>query len=196
MGREAARQPQGAVPLRHSPAGPWRRGLRGATAALRWLFSNVGSDPWRTQTAGAHPEHLIPQVRGGPEAELAPLRSPQGMLMLPAGDPTRRTSTVEQALTAFHPATGIQDALQARTRCTPGLWAPVGLEARGGSWVGTFWASPWAFLALRRWPTQRRLQRLSEAGPPEHPCGEARGQSCPPGVSDRPRRSLQSSKDL
>lgn len=106
MGREAARQPQGAVPLRHSPAGPWRRGLRGATAALRWLFSNVGSDPWRTQTAGAHPEHLIPQVRGGPEAELAPLRSPQGMLMLPAGDPTRRTSTVEQALTAFHPATG------------------------------------------------------------------------------------------
>lgn len=65
--REPARRPQGAVPLGHSPAGPWRRGLRGATAALRWLFSNVGSDPWRTQTAGAHPEHLIPQVRGGPE---------------------------------------------------------------------------------------------------------------------------------
>lgn len=127
--------------------------------------------------------------------ELAPLRSPQGVT-LPAGDPTRRTSAVEQALTAFHPPPRVQDALQARTWCTPGLWAPVGLEARGGSWVGTFWASPWALLALRRWPTQRRLQRLSEAGPPEHPCGEARGQSCPPRVSDSPRRSLQSSKDM
>ena len=60
--------------------------------------------------------------------ELASLRSPQGMLVLPAGDPTRRTSAVEQALTAFHPATGTRRTADGNVVHT----LPLGSSGTGG----------------------------------------------------------------